>query len=390
MKILVVSTWLPYPLDNGSRVRAFYLLRHLSRRHTITLLSFGEPDLADDLADLQEFCEQIEVIRPIYREFPWYRGFLAGTPRHFGRVDNFEMRTRVAAQISRHDAAVALQVDAARYLAEWPNIPRVFEEAEVTLFKERYERAPDWKHRVRDGVTWWKFRRFIRHLIGGFERTTVVSRQEREHLRDLGCDPSRIDVVPNGVEVTATVRPATRVNRLIYPGSVMYSANLDAVSFFAHEVWPAVRAVRPDLSFWITGATDGVDVAEVARVPGVRFTGRLPSVESVIAESVVCVVPLRMGGGTRLKVLQAMALGTPIVSTTKGVEGLELEPGTHALVGDTAVELAQHVLRLLDQPLLAAHISAEASRLVAERYSWTSAGAELERTLERAVVERHA
>ncbi len=128
------------------------------------------------------------------------------------------------------------------------------------------------------------------------------------------------------------------------------------------------------------------DLAE----PGVRFTGSLPEVDSVIAESAMCVVPLRIGGGTRLKVLQAMALSTPVVSTSKGIEGLAIEPERHVLVADSPDAFAAQVLRLLSDAPLVQGLTREALRLARERYAWPQIGDALERVINEAVEEhRH-
>ena len=165
----------------------------------------------------------------------------------------------------------------------------------------------------------------------------------------------------------------------------MYSANLDAVRYFVREILPIIRRTRPDVTFVVTGATDGVDIRDLEAEDGVSFTGRLDAVDAILAKSAVCVVPLRTGGGTRLKVLQAMAIGTPVVSTRKGIEGLEVEPERHALVADESRAFAAQVLRLLSEPELGSSLSRNAHALVRERYDWEQIGATLERVVEGAV-----
>ncbi len=389
MKLLVVSTWLPHPPDNGSRVRALHLVRELSRRHAVTLLSFGASDATGDPGPLRECCEQVVVV-PLAAPSSGRRaarGLLSAAPRHLVQADNPRMRELVAAHVPRNEAAIALQVDAARYLAKHERLARVFDEAEVTVLSERYtlERRP--LRRARHALTWWKLRRFMRSLVGAFDRTTVVSPQEREQLRAAGCEVDRVVVVPNGVDRPDVVRSSTPAARMIYPGAVTYSANLDAVRYFVHEIFPMIRAGRPDLSFWVTGGTDGVGIRELADA-GAVFTGRLPEVDSVVADSSVCVVPLRIGGGTRLKVLQAMAVGTPVVSTTKGIEGLEVEPDRHVLVGDSPRAFAGQVLRVMNDESLRARLVRNAQRLVSERYSWRQIADTLEQVLEAAVNDR--
>lgn len=386
MKLLIVSHWLPARIDNGSRIRAFNLIKCLSKRHAITLFTFGRVDGAVDLTSLQSMCQHVEIVEPVRRNarLPFH-GLLSRVPRSQLALDNTIMHDLVRSAIARHDVAIALQVGAARYLEGYTECPRIFEEVEVGLVRERWLSSGSVARRLRDGLTWLKFRRFVRDLVEDFDWATVVSERERQHLQDIGCDPGRISVIPNGAETGPLGRRVHRVPRLIYPGSVTYSANLDAVVHFSRNILPEVRRRCPEVVFMVTGSTDGVESDALPFGEGVIFTGWLPEVESMIADSAVCVVPLRVGGGTRLKVLQAMALGTPVVSTSKGIEGLELESGIHLLVADNSSAFAAHVVELLHNPELGERLAGAAHRLVSERYSWQTSGATLDQVLVDAV-----
>ena len=390
MKLLVVSTWLPYPPDDGSRVRAYHLLRHLARRHTVTLLSFGVPGSPDHLAALRSLYDHVEVVPPtrLNGNRLRKRGLLSPMPRYLVQTESARMKALVAAHVLQHDAAVSLQVNAAPYLAGWPEVPRIFEEVEVGVYRDACLQDTTVLRRWRRRLTCWKVQRFVRGLVNSFDRSTVVSVMERDHLVAVGCDRNRIAIVPNGTNAADVLPPrACRASQLIYPGSVTYSANLDAVRYFVREILPLVRRVRPDVTFVVTGSTDGVDIGDLAAQEGVSFTGRLPDVDAVLAESAACVVPLRIGGGTRLKVLQAMALGTPVVSTGKGIEGLEVEPERHVLVGDGGPAFGAQVLRLLSAPALAGVLSKNGYGLVRERYGWEAIGGMFERVVEGAVAD---
>jgi polysaccharide biosynthesis protein PslH len=387
MRLLVVSSWLPFPMDNGSRIRASQLLKRLSRSHTITLLSFGSRTGTGDLGPLRDWCDRVEVVPPVAlgdgRLGP--RGLVSRLPRHLVQCDNPQMHALIREAIGDHDAAVALQVEAARYLEDYSQVPRVFEEVEVAVLREHYERESHPLRRLRRGLTWWKYRRYVQSLVNAFDRATVVSEQERRHLRDIGCEIDRVAVVPNGVEIPNRTRGTVDADRLIYPGSVTYFANLDALRYFIGDILPTVRQRRPNVELLVTGSTDGVDVGDLRAASGVTFTGLLPQVDTAIAESAVCVVPLRVGGGTRLKVLQAMALGTPVVATSKGIEGLEVEPERHVLVGETPDTFARQVLRVLSDPNLAGRLAHAAHALVRQQYAWGPIGDGLDRVIGEAV-----
>lgn len=394
MNLLAVSTWYPWPPDNGAKLRAFSLLRELGRHHRVTLLTFcgdGEPD-AGRLAPLTKFCESVQVIpRAAFHQGPLTRrGLLSPVPRAYVQGFSADMARAVRRAAPGHDAAVALEVTAGLYFLEDASIPVVLEEAEVTVIRDQV-RAAHGLPRVRRRLTWWKYARFVRTLARRAAFTTVVSEAERAILEDIGCEPRRLAVVPNGADTADLDWPRDAVEeRLIYPGSLTYSANRDAVQWFLQSTLPLVHRARPQVEFWVTGATGAEPLTGVR--PEARFvlTGHLPDVRPAVAGSAVCVVPLRIGGGTRLKILQAMALGTPVVSTSKGAEGLDVTPGRDILIGDTPETLASHVLRLLTDRGFADQVAAAARALVRDRYTWARSGAILEDVLRRAVPGRRA
>jgi len=389
MKLLVVSSWLPDPLGNGSQIRAYQLLRQLSRRHILTLLALGTPRVPEAVGALHDMCKAVEVV-PATRLLGnrlGARELLSPVPRYYAQTASPRMAALVAQHVHDHDLAVGLQATAARYLREYRDRPRVFEEAEVAVFLERCRQEADRVKRWRHRLTWLKFKHFTRRLVNDFEQTTVVSAQERDHLVTIGCDVDRISIVPNGVAVRATSPSRVFQQRLIYPGSVTYSANLDAVRFFIREILPAIRRSLPNVVFMVTGSTDGAEISDLVSQNGVTFTGQLPAVDDLIAESAACVVPLRIGGGTRLKVLHAMALGTPVVSTTKGIEGLDVEPGRHVLTADSPQSFANQVLHLLGDTAAQERLAREAQSVARDRYSWEGSGDALELAIRQAVRE---
>ena len=190
---------------------------------------------------------------------------------------------------------------------------------------------------------------------------TVVSEAERESVVAIGVDAAKVHVVPNGADGADLDRPRTVATppRLIYPGAITYAPNLEAVVWCLKQVMPRVREARPDVQLWVTGDTGDLPLDRMPNRDMVRFTGRLPDVKDAISGAAVTVVPLLVGGGTRLKVLESMALGTPVVSTRRGVDGLAVEDGSHVLLGDTAEAFSAQVLRVLDDPELAARLSFE-------------------------------
>ena len=209
--------------------------------------------------------------------------------------------------------------------------------------------------RFRAQLTLTKMENAVRTLLNRGVAITVVSEAEQDYLRNIAQPDARIELIPNGVDTTAncpdsTVKP--RPFSLIYTGAVTYDANYNAVAYFIREVLPLVRQRVPETQFTVTGGTGEVDVSDLAAQPGVTFTGYLPSVADAVRKSWVLVVPLQVGGGTRLKILEAMALGTPVVSTHKGAEGLVAESDKHLLFGDDPRQMADAICRLFEDEAL--------------------------------------
>jgi glycosyltransferase involved in cell wall biosynthesis len=158
---------------------------------------------------------------------------------------------------------------------------------------------------------------------------------------------------------------------LIFHGAMTYFANYDGIEYFLRSIFPLIRAQKPDVTLSITGSTEGVDLNPLALDDRVKFTGYVDDIRQVLGRSQVCVVPLRKGAGTRLKILEAMAMGIPVVSTSKGAEGLELVSGVHALIADDPAEFASKTLELLRDPGLRDTLNQNAYQMVTTKYAWS-------------------
>jgi glycosyltransferase involved in cell wall biosynthesis len=397
MRILFISRWFPYPPDNGARIRVFNLIKYLSRRHEIALFSFaGEAISPVRLAALEPYCCCIHTVP--YREFSPTRlrallGFFSTRPRSVIDTYSKEMQTlieRVHTDRS-FDIVVASQIESVPYALLLNSIPRVFEELELAVIREQFAWQRTLMRRTRYGLTWWKQQQYVLRLLRQVDGCTVVSEPERALLHKVLPGFQRLAVIPNGVNLQEYEgnwgSPAP--NTLIFPGALTYRANFDAMDFFLKAVFPLIRARWPSATLYITGRTNGVPLHRLPLNSGVTLTGYLADVRPTVAQSQVCVAPLLTGGGTRFKILEAMALGTPVVSTGKGAEGLEATSGEDILIADEPADFADAVLRLLGDESLRAKLAANGRKLVRKRYEWDGIGKKLERFLCR-VVETHA
>lgn len=376
MRVLFLSRWWPYPASNGSKIRIYNLLRQLARQHEISLLSFYEPGEAtpEQIAHMQGFCQRVEAL-PLVKFAPGkldaISGYLSRWPRSLVQTYSHEMEAHVRARLPEADAIIGSQVDTLRYLELAPHIPAILEEVEVTGYHEQVAAATSQTKRLRAQLTLSKLEGALRHLAERNVRFTVVSDAEREYVRGLTALP--VTVIPNGVDTAGknlgdeTPDP----HSLIYTGAVTYRANYDAVAYFIREVWPLVRQRYPQARFTVTGGTGSVDVSDLQAAPGVNFTGFVPAVEPLARQHWGMAVPLREGGGTRLKVLEAMALGLPVISTRKGAEGLAVRPGEDILIADSPEQMADAIALLFESPKLRRQMAAAGRRLVEGRYDWS-------------------
>jgi sugar transferase (PEP-CTERM/EpsH1 system associated) len=398
VRILFLSSWFPYPPDNGSRIRIFNLIKQLSKKHDITLLSFSRDGKVseDRLKMMQHYCSTVQAIplapfRP--SSFRSILGLFSSRPRSF--VDTYSRQMQGLIERTRREGdfsvVIASQIPTAPYATTLEGVPRIFEEVELATLREQYIRQSRVGLRLRYGLMWWKTRRFTAHLLSQFDGCTVVSQQERANVLRIAPNYRHVMVVPNGVDMDWYKDDfgAPEPGALVFPGALTYDANFDAMAFFLREVFPLVKAQQPEVILRITGKTNGVPVDRLPLGEGVILTGYLDDVRPAVARSWACVVPLRVGGGTRLKILEALALGTPVVATSKGAEGLDLAPGQEIQIADKPAEFADLVLQLLDNPKLREQLSRNGRQKVEDKYDWQKIGTEFNHFVEEIYKDTH-
>jgi glycosyltransferase involved in cell wall biosynthesis len=371
MKILFLSRWFPFPTDNGSKLRICNLLRGLADHHEVHLLSFADDPAGAKVRELQSICETVRVMP--WREFqpnhlPALLGFFHPQPRSLIDTYSAEMETtiRQALLAEDFDLVILSQWQMAAYRHLFTNMPVLFEEIEVGDLYEQYQKTTGMA-RMRAALTWHKHRRFLAGVLRG-ETCTVVSEKERSLLRALVSEGD-IYVIPNAVSVHSYehVHEVPEPDTMIFTGSFRYHPNYEAMIWFTEYVLPLVQEQIPHVRLTITGDPAGLPLPAYQ---GVVQTGFVDDLYPLLARSWVSVVPLLVGGGTRLKILEAMALGTPVVSTSKGAEGLDAQPGKHLLIGNTPEEFARQTVNLLCDATLRERLAADALQLVREQYDW--------------------
>jgi glycosyltransferase involved in cell wall biosynthesis len=384
MRILVVCTWCPLPPFNGAKLRAHYLLGALSARHDVTAVAFCGDDETGAAIVPAGGGAPVPLVRVAadpfrYTRLPQWAKFLSPVPTSLWSIP--EMRNAVRQQLhgGAYDAIVAMETSAARYALLQDGAVPILDVDTALAFqmRARHLLQPGGLGRLRTWASWRKAAWYEGALLRRFPVCAVASDREFAYLRGLlPSSGERLVVVPNGVDCTLLCPglAAPRPGALVYNGALTYSANYDAMQYFLSAIYPRIRRAAPEVSLAITGSTRGVDLDGLALDESVRLTGYVDDIRPVVAGSRVCVVPLREGGGTRLKILEAMALGTPVVSTAKGAEGLDVVGGEHLLLADDAEQFAALTVTLLRDGALRERLTANARRLVEQRYDWRAIG----------------
>lgn len=379
MKVLFLSTWFPYPPDNGSKIRSNYLLHALAETHEVSLVAFDpdrstEPVSSDNVTTRPVHADPFRYVR-----LPQVAKYVSPVPVAFWGISEMESAVQPL-HGEQWDAVVAVQAPVARYALEFGGIPRVLDVDTALSYqlRERYQEQPTHAGRLRAWISWYKAYRYERVLFRQFQACALVSPIEVGSLEAMVSGRSNVVVIPNGVDCRRN-RPGLEGvtdDTLVYNGALTYSANYDAMRWFLAEIYPLIKARVPNVSMSITGSTRGVDLTGLALDLSVRLTGHVDDVRVPVAQAAVCVVPIRKGGGTRLKILEAMALATPVVATSKGAEGLDVIDGEHLLVGDTPEAFAVAVLRVMKDRALRKRLSRNARSLVERQYDWEMIGAQ--------------
>ncbi len=375
MNLLYLSPWFPFPPTNGSELRINALLRGLAARHEVTLVSFQRrPTDPRGLAVARDLMAGVRLVP--WREFDPRSnrarlGLLSPRPRSVVDTYSAEMDALIRETVAEHryDAVIASQLGMAAYWPTWGHVPAILEEIELGSFIEQIRTAASALGRARRGLMWAKLRAYVRGLLPRFAAVTVVSERERDLLRQIAPDYSAIALVPNGIDLAACagIQAARDPDTLIFTGAFTYDANHEAMVWFLDEVYPLVRQAAPEVRLVITGDHAGKPLPQAG---GVALTGFVDDVRPLVAGAGVAVVPIRQGGGTRLKILEAMALGTPVIATSKGAEGLDVTDGGDILLADTPQAFAEAILRLRRDAALRQNLVNNACRLIRRQYDW--------------------
>jgi sugar transferase (PEP-CTERM/EpsH1 system associated) len=394
MKILWAKIDFLHPTNRGGQIRTLEMLRRLHQRHEVHYIAYDDPASPEGRKRACEYStKSFPVNRPVPpRGSPAFAAQLVSNiasplPLAVGRYRSAEMQRKIRSLIAAHkyDAIVA------DFLSITPNFESLDEvvlfqhNVESSIWKRHASHASSPARRIYFGSQARRMEKFERATCRAVRQVISVSQEDSQTMQEwFGVD--RICHVPTGVD-TDFFRPpdsATARSGIVFVGAMDWLPNIDGARWFVSDVLPLIRAERPNFEVTFAGRNPKPDIRDLgANDPRIRITGTVPDVRPYLWGAAVSIVPLRIGGGTRLKIYESMAAGAPVVSTTVGAEGLDVSDGRDILLADNPKAFAAAVLQLLREPADREQIAVSARELVAQRFSWEKVTDRFESILER-------
>ena len=385
MNILWLKTELLHPVDKGGKIRTYQMLKELKRKHHVTYLTLDDGSAAPDARTLAvEYCHELVCI-PHRAKVKFSAHFysdlainlVSPLPYALKKYENGAMRDEIQARVAKGktDLLVCDFLTPAVNMPEDLDVAKVLfqHNVEAMIWKRHYEVQSNFLRKTYFRGQFSKMRAFEEAACRKFDIVVAVSVNDAETMRrEYGI--TNVEDVPTGVD-TEFFKPANnpekRANNLVFTGSMDWLPNEDAINWFAESVFPIIKRSVPDVSLTVVGRNPLPSLVELSkRDPSVEVTGRVDDVRPYMDRAAAYIVPIRIGGGTRLKIYEAMAMELPTVSTTVGAEGLPVEDGKHILLADSPEAFAAAVVKLLTRPEIGKDLGVASGSLVRERFGW--------------------
>lgn len=388
MKVLLLTPQLPYPPHQGTSLRNFHIIRGLAQACEVSLLSFLEPGQSTDpekIVPLAALCQNIETVPVPQRTTAKRLQQLFATRRpdmaHRLFSQPFNVRLLQMLQVNDFDVVQIEGIELARYLPVIrqgsPRSKIVFDDhnAETELQRRNFltdlRQPRRWVAAAYSAEQVRRLRKFERWICEEADWVTAVSQPDKVHLEQLTNGRTPITVIPNSLDVQQfQLKESEPVpSDIVFSGKMDYRPNVDAVLWFVDEVWPKIKQERPSTTFTIVGQKPHARLDRLKNEPGITLTGWVDRVEPYLAGANVFILPFRVGSGTRLKLIEAMAAGKALVSTAVGAEGFPVTHNRELLLVDEAEGFGTAVLQLLNHPEERRRLG-EAAQQFAQRYDW--------------------
>jgi polysaccharide biosynthesis protein PslH len=381
LNVLLLTQVLPYPPDSGPKVKTWNVIKYLAQQHQVTLVSFVRGDQTGEVNYLKQYCREVLTIpmdRSVWQDgWALGRSLLSSQPWMMIRDDRAAMRQLVdrLTASTRFDIAHADQLNMAQYAARVRGARKILDahNALWLLYKRLWETMPPGPRKRLLGRDWRLLKQYEGRICREFDAVLAVSEEDKAALEAAMGQPSDITVIPIAVDTDEAAPLARRpeADHVLHIGTMYWPPNIDGVLWFARQVLPHIHARRPGVVFDIVGARPPQEIVDLGGDgTGVNVTGYVKDPNPYLENTGVMVVPVRAGGGIRVKILNALSQELPIVTTTIGCEGIAVEDGRHVLIADTPEEFAQATLRLLENRTLAQELGRNGRRLIQTQYDY--------------------
>ena len=377
MKILYLTPTLPYPPDSGGRILVYNTIKGLCRIHQITLLSFAQGEQEKYVSFLREHCAEVETIPADHHDskYALLANLLSRLPYNMSKYYAHGMRRKMLEILGRSDFDLVWieHLHMAQY-ARFVQCTPVFlreQNIESTMMERYFRNMSNPLEKSYAFLQWKKLKRYEASILRRFDCCIVLSEVDQRLLHELSPQ-SRTEVIPCGVDleyfrVSSSEREK---DKIIFIGNLLFKPTCQGMSYFLNEIWPLIKKRRKEVRLHVVGPYPPEREADFTKHPDVTLLGYVDDVRPHMANSALQVVPLKIASGVRLKILEAMAMELPIVSTSVGCEGLNLTSGEHILVADSGEEFAEKVLYLLEDENLGRQLARNSLRLIGKKYSW--------------------
>ena len=378
MKILYLSLRFPYPPFSGDKIRTYNVLKHLSRKHSISFVSFAQsPDDIKNMDKLRDFCVQIETVN--FSKVRAYSNCIlhsfSDDPFQIAYWHSSDMQRSVDRLMEKNgfDLAHVQFFRMAQYIIKYTDKLKVLDSGDSFWLnlsrRSKLDRSMAWPLLKLEAS---KVKLYETQIARWFDHVTMVSSVDMDCLLS-NDDKLSVSVIPMGVDLDYYQSGSSEYGlNLLFTGTIRYFPNKDAVLYFYNEIFPLVKKVIPDVKFYIVGNQPPKNIIKLASGNDIVVTGRVEDVRPYFDKSAVFVCPLRSGSGMQAKILEAMAMGVPVVTTSLGFEALDAVAGRDILVADDPKRFAEEVIRLVKDKDLRQYISQNARKLVEEKYGWSS------------------
>jgi len=392
----MLTPYLPYPLTSGGQTRSYNLIKNLSKKHEITLFSLIKDDKEKKyIPELEKFCKKVAVFNR--SKSPWTLRNILMTG--FGTYPFLVIRNLAP----KEKEAVRHELENDKYdlihaetFYVMPHIPRV---DIPTLLVDQTVEYLVYEHYVQEQVPFWlrpilwidvlKIKYWETYYWKQAKKVIAMSYSDGKIMESL-APGLKVGVVPNGVDVeyfSEKKREETKVPKVLYLGNFSWLQNVEAAEALVAEVWPNIKKKIPNSKLWIVGK-DMPERVKILRTSDIEVTEGIPDNRDAYTQASVLVTPIKGPGGTRLKILEAMASSLPVVTTSTGAEGLDLTDGKNALIRNDFDELAEAAVKVLKDPELAIKLGVEGKRFVEQRYTWQKNAELLSKIYEEVVYQK--